>query len=60
MRNSKHSSNRQQKILFSTEELVWKTIPEDAREQCRTLVMQLLAEALRINECQGEGHERED
>ncbi len=60
MDNIKHSSSRQQKLLFATEEAVWKTIPEHAREQCRTLVMQLLAEALRTNQCQGEGYERED
>jgi hypothetical protein len=60
MHNLKQSSSRQQKLLFATEELVWKTIPENAREQCRALVMQLLAEALRKNECPGESHERED
>jgi hypothetical protein len=60
MRNIKHSRNPQQRLLFATEEVVWKAIPEDAREQCRTLVMQLLVEALRRNERQGEGREREN
>ena len=59
MRDNKYSSSRQQKLPFPAEE-AWETIPESVREQCRTLLMQLLASVFRDQERVGEGDERED